>query len=629
MRRGRRWLSALTSLTVILGMSALVGGPAANAAQPGNDNFGSASVLSNDGSSGSDTGTNIDATPELGETLPDIGYTTTVWWQWTAPASGTYLFDTCGSTLSNELGIYTGSRLDALTDVRGNAHLCMAFGDQFDNWSYELVATEGETYHLQVAGDGGAMGSITLRWWSQEVPGNDNFASAEELSSAATGSVTGNNRWATGETGEPVHIVDRSSVWYEWTPPSAGRYAFDTCGSNFDTRVGIYTGADVANLTEVATGDDDCAWQSLTAFDATATTYYIAVSSYSENTPEWGDFTLRWQGDAPPVNDNLADAVQLPAIASGSAIGNLRFASIEGNDPLNDDSIWWRWTAPRSGPVIFDTCGSNAYTEIQAFTAPRLLSDITAVSENNAEGCHLGGQTLFNVSRNVTYTIGVGGQWGDVALHWRMGTPPVNDDFSTPTQLVGAGGTATGDNFFASVQTSEPYTPDVDHSLWWKWVAGSDAPVTFDVCGTATFNPVLHIYTGVAVASLIETTGSVNRSCHADSRTFTPTAGTVYYIQVADAYAGMGSVVLHWPSTSATLPTVTTPTATVANGQIKVSWSDLAGTPDPTSVQCIIGKGQPQTCTEGQSFPAKGAKTVQVRAYNGYYGNWQQVTVTK
>src|SRR5205814_72711 len=69
---------------------------AAASTGPANDNFANASVLS--GSTASATGTNLGATKESGE--PSHAGNSgghSVWWNWTAPASGQATIDTSGS----------------------------------------------------------------------------------------------------------------------------------------------------------------------------------------------------------------------------------------------------------------------------------------------------------------------------------------------------------------------------------------------------------------------------------------------------------------------------------------------------------------------------------------------------
>src|ERR1041385_5228796 len=70
-------------------------------------------------------------------------------------------------------------------------------------------------------------------------PANDNFANAQGLGSALSGTAFGDNIGATLEAGEAATIpvlqgeivYDQpvgSSVWFTWTAPSSGTVQFDT-----------------------------------------------------------------------------------------------------------------------------------------------------------------------------------------------------------------------------------------------------------------------------------------------------------------------------------------------------------------------------------------------------------------
>jgi hypothetical protein len=137
-------------------------------------------------------------------------------------------------------------------------------------------------------------------------PHNDDFA-ASQLFSGAPVSVTGSNVEATREAGEPVHPSgeEGASVWYSWTAPSSGKVVVDTCGSAIDTGLGVYTGTAVGGLTETASNDYRCGWQSMLIFAATqGTTYRIAVDGLEEgdvalaiSAPTLG-CTISWDGGA-------------------------------------------------------------------------------------------------------------------------------------------------------------------------------------------------------------------------------------------------------------------------------------------------------------------------------------------
>ena len=128
-------------------------------------------------------------------------------------------------------------------------------------------------------------------------PVNDNFAGAQALS-GLSGSVTGTNVNATGETDEPIHwnvFGTASSVWYRWTAPASGLAAIDTVGSSFDTVLAVYSGSTLGTLTRLTQDDDSGGGRtSLVNFAATAgTTYYFAVGGSTSGAR--GALVLNWQ----------------------------------------------------------------------------------------------------------------------------------------------------------------------------------------------------------------------------------------------------------------------------------------------------------------------------------------------
>jgi hypothetical protein len=115
-RRGARLAAAL----ILTAVAVLALGASAQA-QPANDNFAAAEVLS--GASGSTTGTDVDATFEVNEVSALAGFTSgDVWYKWTAPSSGFIAFRTSipagGNPLADTvLAAHTGNDITALTTV--------------------------------------------------------------------------------------------------------------------------------------------------------------------------------------------------------------------------------------------------------------------------------------------------------------------------------------------------------------------------------------------------------------------------------------------------------------------------------------------------------------------------------
>ena len=107
---------------------------------PPNDNFASALVLAGD--TGVVPGDNTAGTLQIGESnivaLAPVG--ASIWYSWTATNDGTYTFDTSSSLIDTVLGVYTGTAVDALTEVGANDD----FGGTFQS-SVTFDAVSGTT----------------------------------------------------------------------------------------------------------------------------------------------------------------------------------------------------------------------------------------------------------------------------------------------------------------------------------------------------------------------------------------------------------------------------------------------------------------------------------------------------
>src|SRR6266851_4052971 len=109
-------LAGLFKLVVII----LIGAAAPSIlAQPANDSFSSPTVLTN--SFGWLPELTTGATTEPGEPAhADTTSGASVWFQWTAPFTGTMEFDTDGSLYNTVLAVYTGGSLTSLAPVAAN-----------------------------------------------------------------------------------------------------------------------------------------------------------------------------------------------------------------------------------------------------------------------------------------------------------------------------------------------------------------------------------------------------------------------------------------------------------------------------------------------------------------------------
>ena len=124
--------------------------------RPLNDNFAEPTVLS--GVNIGVNGSNLRGTKEASEPshAGEIGGKS-VWWSWTAPASGLATVATTGSSFDTVLAVYTGTALANVTRVASDDD---SGGNGTSKLTFSVVA--GVTYWIAVDGFAGAFGDIAL-----------------------------------------------------------------------------------------------------------------------------------------------------------------------------------------------------------------------------------------------------------------------------------------------------------------------------------------------------------------------------------------------------------------------------------------------------------------------------------
>ena len=519
-------------------------------AQPANDDFTNATVIT--GLSGSVSGSsNVLATMETCESnavptdddgVVDVDHS--VWFSWTAPATGPVEFDTIGSLFNTVLSVYSSTTPPS--DLCDPSLVFKAADDDsgaFVDPNFELTsqltfeATAGSTYYIAVDGnaDDGPpddSSNVVLNWTESGPPTNDDFTNAIPIS-GASGSVGGNNTGASLEPCESNSVptddhgtvdVD-NSVWYVWTAPISGTAEFDTIFSGFDTVLSVYTTPTPSDLCDpnlVFVGADDNSGEpydfeptSLLDFQVVAgSTYYIAVEGNADSIPQndSGNLFLEWQVTPPPPNDDFSNAIPIAGLAGtvdGSNVGGTLEPCESNSVPTDDDgvvnvnsSVWYVWTAPATGPVEFDTIGSAFDTVLSVYTTPTPsdLCDpnlvLVGADDNSGELYDFEPTSLltFQAVAGNTYYIAVDGNTtnapfddtGSLVLNWEDMAPPVNDNFASATVLAGDSGSTNVDNTFATGQPGEPDHAGflANRSVWYQWTAPSDGEVTLDTIGS-------------------------------------------------------------------------------------------------------------------------------------------------
>jgi hypothetical protein len=571
----------------------------------GNNDFNLARTIS--GASGSVDGSNAQATVEAGEPGPYQGQGPykTVWYSWTAPQDLWVTLDTCTNTnFAAVLGVWTGTRVDALT----TAYPSGSFNYYGCGYStpVSFAAWAGQTYKIQVDGGTAAdSGPFTLTWNSIVPPANDRFANAQ-LIAGVSGTVNGTVDGAIDEPGEPLLTPytggrPNHSVWYTWVAPKGGDVTFDTCGTPFaamQTVVGVYTGTDLASLSNVGRGEYGCpggaALTKLTVPVTAGTTYHIQVGTYTFQNPGQPAIVLGWNFVS---NDDFANAKPISGAAGSVTGSNVLYTSESNEPPTCVDSVlgctgvqgptataWYRWTAPATGWATISVCNAD-FSPMMAVYTGSSIDALTRVGDNNSfidlcgsaaksKGLYATAGSSYLIQIDTMYGV------GNFTLTWKQ--PPANDDFVNASTLAGSVGSTTGTLAGASAELDEPAPCQGETgcngtdqgptaTTWYAWTAPATGTVVFDTCTTpGSTSTLLAAYSGTALDALSKLASGDNSACsNGGSRvSFDVTSGQTYRIQV-DAASGTPAYTLEWRVSAANDAFVNAQVLTGLSGSIQ------------------------------------------------------------
>ncbi len=279
-------------LALSLVAAALLSLPAiAQAAPPANDAFADAQIVR---AGDRVTGTTADATSEPGEPATSSALVTrTIWYRVTPTVTETLRIDSCSSPRFAELAIYTGASVDALTEVAYTPSGCGSGG------RFYISAIAGTTYHVRLAAYDDYNGDVVLNVARPQAPANDDFENAQPVGRPAH--IASSNVDATTQPGEPQPAIfggSGHSVWYKLTATTNDAVWVSTANAAQPAMVAVYTGPDVAHLTEVGTEGGAGGYRANMIFSTKpGMTYYIAVTGSGHGS---GEFVLTVSAPDPP-----------------------------------------------------------------------------------------------------------------------------------------------------------------------------------------------------------------------------------------------------------------------------------------------------------------------------------------
>jgi outer membrane protein assembly factor BamB/subtilisin family serine protease len=255
-----------------------------------------------------------------------------------------------------------------------------------------LRGTDPGTRFAGKAQTGGRLNLLKTLTTTANTPFNDAFTDRARLI-GDNFLVRSNNAGATSDPGEPAHagFPGGASLWWEWTPTTTAAVRVTTTGSNYDTLLAIYTAPAgtptlglLTGLTPVASNDNDAsATTGRIDFTAQAgVTYLIAVDGKNGAT----GLTLLNVGSV-PANDAFATPVVLKGegdlvIATNAnctrEVGEPRILGFSGGT-----SLWYQWTAPRSGRFQFGLTSTDFDPILAVYTGGTLAALYLVTSNDN------------------------------------------------------------------------------------------------------------------------------------------------------------------------------------------------------------------------------------------------------
>jgi hypothetical protein len=516
-------------------------------ATPSNDAF--AARLPLVGASVFAGGTVLGATPEAGDpAISGAAGGQSVWYEWTAPASGNASFRVIAQRFEPAFGMYTGEALQTLQPAMTSGSGAPTSVAQTFLSSYPV--SKGASYKIQINGSPVDNGGFQLWVIMSAPPVNDAFETRSILSGIVVHS-SSNNEGATRQAGEPAHagIGAGFSVWWEWTAPVSGPVAMDTAGGAAQARLAVYTGTSLKTLSVVASNlvVYPKTFSSLSFTAAEGVTYIIAADSGARGA---GDIALNIvAGSATPSNDNFASAT-VWASDQAEALARPLDASAETGEPAHGGrpavkSLWWAWKplTTRRASIWMETESESRPARLAVYKG-NALDSLTALSAQTSD-VHwtrrevdvLAGQTYYIVIDTPSLAVDPG---------WiKLGVAPVNGTMANAAAISPADGRMSA-NTRGAFNEDPAISPTALRQLWWTWVpqinarmewrafASAEGGVDISASSPAVFyNTVGNAASGKAVPGTGEIIG-----------TFDAVAGAAYYLKVITRSAQAVSVQL-------------------------------------------------------------------------------------
>lgn len=461
-------------------------------------------------SAGSHTGSNLNATSAGAPSgcADGLANGRGVWYTYTPSADKSVIIDTEGTTFApndspdTKLGLFSGT-CGALTCIDSDDD--GAVSGLLSSITFN--ASANVTYYIYLTGydNTNDFGDFTLNISEFDPPANDLCANATPvtLGSPVNGVTTfGSNTGAPETNCNGVNLRVGPGVWHTYTNSTGSNKLIraNTVGSNFNTRLGVFSGTcgALSCVTANNNGPTEVAPQSQLSFTAApGMTYYLYVTAASGVS---GNYTLNLNEILPPVNDVCSGAVSI-ACGGSITIDNSNATAVDrptdtcGTSSGTGPGMWYSFSTPSAKTVNINTTGSViADTKLNVYSGS--CGSLVCVGGNDDIGFsnYLSSYT-FVATANTPYLIYVSGYDED-----EVGTFNLNITCTDPFSLTPSCGESLIDNG-ADTSTPGNYANNSNDTYTIDAGVGNRVSLNFTTFNTEQNWDSMRIYNGQTVGS--------------------------------------------------------------------------------------------------------------------------------
>lgn len=286
--------------------------------------------------------------------------------------------------------------------------------------------------------------TLVAFWALAQVPTNDNCANAKTITAGNVESFSTLEATTDGpfhpDSPCPSAVNDTlfRDIWYTYTATFDGLLDFSLCNTaNFDTKIAVYKPGTTcpAQDGDLLTCNDDGAGcgsnTSRVIFGVNnGETYLLRVGGYGESGPgQAGTGTFIVSQFTPTLSNDFCDQAKVMTEGLDQPISTIGATTDGPSHPGNSTcfgfgdatvqaDIWYTYTAPTSGSLLWSTCNSINFDSRMAVykagaTCPLLNSDLLACNDDGSGCLNFTSKLYFDVEQGQTYLMRIGGYGGD------------------------------------------------------------------------------------------------------------------------------------------------------------------------------------------------------------------------